>query len=81
MRCAAFRTGVGSGFMTFRQLASRKAVLTRHLGADDPRTLEAAAALRTALLKRAITDAVAVAPLTGAEIVELTALLLAGAGA
>lgn len=62
--------------MSLRQLANKKAALTRHYGADDERTLEAAGRLRTALLAQAITDAMAAPPpLTKAEIVELTALL------
>jgi len=62
--------------MTMKQLANRKAALTRHHGSDDARTLKAAAALRTALLRQAITEATAVLPpLTDTEIAELTALL------
>lgn len=64
-----------------RSLSTRKAALVRHLGADDPRTLKAAAELRTAVLRQAIEEAVTVLPpLTDAEIAELTALL-AGTGA
>lgn len=61
-----------------KSLANRKAALVRHLGADHPRTLEASALLRTALLKQAI-DAAArtLPPLTDAERDELVALLLA----
>lgn len=62
--------------MTLRTLAARKAAAVRHHGADDPRALEAAAALRTARLRKAITEAASVAPpLTRAEVTELTALL------
>ncbi len=67
--------------MTLRQLSSRKAALTRHYGDDDPRTLKVAAALRQALLKKAIEQAVTtLPPMTDAERDELTALL-AGADA
>lgn len=66
--------------MTLKQLANRKAALTRHRGADHPATLEATGALRYALLAQAITEATAVAPpLSDAEVAELTALL-AGTG-
>lgn len=63
--------------MTLRQLANQKAALTRHLGADHPRTLEVSAALRTALLREAIHLAVrTLPPLTDTERAELAALLL-----
>ncbi len=62
--------------MTLRQLANRKAALTRHFGADHPDTLAATAALRTALLREAITQAVQTSPpLTDDERGELVALL------
>lgn len=59
-------------------LSRRKAALVRHLGSDHPRTLEAAARLRTALLAEAIREAGQVLPpLTAEERTELVALLLA----
>jgi len=62
---------------TVVSLKMRKALYTRHFGADDERTLNAAAALRTALLAQAIRKAVqARPPLTNAEREELAALLL-----
>lgn len=62
--------------MTLKQLSSRKAALYRHLGPDDPRTLEAAGALRTALLRAAIEKAMASKPpLSRDERRELVALL------
>jgi hypothetical protein len=65
--------------LTLRQLSARKAATTRHYGTDHPDTLEAAAALRTALLAQAIRDAAAtLPPLTTAERAELSALLLGG---
>ena len=64
--------------MSLRQLANRKAALTRHFGPEHPDTLAAAAALRLALLKQAINDAVQTSPpLTDTERDELTALLSA----
>ena len=63
--------------MTLRQLAARKAVLTRHFGPEHPDTMAATAALRTALLKQAINEAVqTLPPLSTDERAELAALLL-----
>lgn len=62
--------------MTLRALANRKAALHRHFGPDDPRTLAATAALRRALLRAAIEEAVASEPpMTRSERRELAALL------
>jgi hypothetical protein len=63
--------------MTLRQLVVRKAAMTRHHGPDHPLTLQAAAALRTALLAQAIKQAARTQPpLTDGERTELVALLL-----
>lgn len=58
--------------MSLRQLAARKAALTRHFGPDDPRAQAAAAELRVARLKAVITAE----PLTSDEREELAAVLL-----
>jgi hypothetical protein len=71
-------TGRPPQVLTLRQLANKKAAMTRHFGSDDARTLEAAAQLRYALLAQAIREAArSLPPLSPAEKAGLIALLSA----
>lgn len=56
-------------------LARKKAALTRHYGAEDPRTLVIAAQLRRARLARLAAQLLAEDHLSERERTELTALL------